>query len=588
MASTTHWQLLTELLRPHRRILIGLGVALAATSALPLAGPQLLRLFIDEATAGRALAFLLAVAGVYVAVGVIAQATEVGTTYLATRVAWSATNALRERTARHALSLDLSFHGATSPGTLVERTDGDATAITRFFTDVVVKATSAALTLVGAVALVAWEDWRVGLGMAVFSACAVVVIARLRNRAVPATTAERAAYADVVGLVEEQLDGSEDLRALGAGPYAIDRHSQRSAHHLRAAVRAEAETAKVWMSVMGFFAGGGAVMLLVGWLLHRAGAISLGTVFLLFQYTQVLRRPLEVIASQLQEVQRAGAGAARIRGLLDERSAIDATGSSPLPDGPLPVRFDRVGFAYPDEAADGGREVLDGIDLEVAAGEVVGLVGHTGSGKTTLARLALRLIDPTEGRVALGGVDLRDAEAASLRTRVAIVTQDVQLLAASVRDNLTLFDTAPATDAQLVGLLGELGLGPWLEGLPDGLDTALAPPHGMSAGQAQLLGLARAFLRDPGLVVLDEASSRTDPATADRVESALSRLLDGRTALVIAHRLRAVQRADRIVVLDHGRVVEQGRHDALAADPASRFYRLLEREREAAGKEGSP
>ena len=583
---TTHWQLLTELLRPHRSILIGLGVALAVTSALPLAGPQLLRRFIDEAAAGTALGILLGIAAVYVVLGVTAQATEVGTTYLATRVAWTATNSLRERTARHALSLDLAFHGATSPGTLVERTDGDATAITRFFTDVVVKATSAALTLVGAIALVTREDWRVGIGMAAFSAAAVVVIARLRDKAVPATTAERAAYADVVGLVEEQLDGSEDLRALGAGPYAIDRHTQRSAHHLRTAVKAETETAKVWMSVMGFFGAGGALMLLVGWLLHRAGTISLGTVFLLFQYTQVLRRPLEVIASQLQEVQRAGAGAARVRGLLDERSAIATAGSAILPDGALSVGFERLSFAYPAEAADSGREVLEGIDLDVAPGEVVGLVGHTGSGKTTLARLALRLIDPTQGRVLLGGVDLREADTASLRSRVAIVTQDVQLLAATVRDNLTLFGTVPATDEQLRCLLDELGLGAWLQALPKGLDTALTPPHGMSAGQAQLLGLARAFLRDPGLVVLDEASSRSDPATAERTETAVSRLLEGRTALVIAHRLRAVQRADRIVVLDHGRVVETGRREDLAADESSRFYALLQHEEEAAGEEG--
>jgi ATP-binding cassette, subfamily B, bacterial len=583
MARSPHWQLLTQLLRPHRRVMLALGAVLAVSSALPLAGPQLLRAFIDQAEAGEALAALVAIAGVYVALGVTAQAANVGTAYLATRVAWSATNALRERTARHALSLDLSFHGATSPGTLVERTDGDATAITRFFTDVVIKATSAALTLAGTVLLVTREDWRVGAAMALFMAVAVYVIAKLRDRAVPATSAERAAYADVIGLVEEQLDGSEDLRALGAGPYALDRHTHRSALLLRAALKAEGETAKVWMALMGFFAVGGASMLVTGWWLHRAGTITIGTVFLLFSYTQVVRRPVEVLAEQLQEVQRAGAGASRIRQLLEERPAVGVSGSMTLPQGALSVRFDRVSFTYPDEAADAGRHVLSGIDVRVAPGEVVGLVGHTGSGKTTMARLALRLVDPTEGAVVLGGVDLRTARTDDLRRRVAVVTQDVQLFAASVRDNLTLFGTAEASDDELHRLLGELGLGEWVRDLPRGLDTAVQPPGGMSAGQAQLLGLARAFLRDPGLVVLDEASSRTDPVTAERIESALDRLLADRTALVIAHRLRAVDRADRIVVLDHGRVVEEGRRAALAADPTSVFARMVEMEKTATG-----
>ena len=584
MTPGSPWQLLVALLRPHWRVLLLLGVALAAASALPLAGPQLLRAFIDTAAGDGALAVLLGLAGGYVLLGVAGQAASVGTAAVATRVAWTATNGLRERTARHVLALDLGFHGATSPGTLVERTDGDATAITEFFTSVVVRSTGAALTLLGAVALVAREDWRVGVGMALFVALAVAVLARLRDRAVPATTAERAAYAEVVGLVEEQLDGAEDLRALGAADYALARHDARSATHLGAAVRAETAAAGVWMGVMGFVGVGGAAMLLAGWALERAEAITLGTVFLLFQYTQVLRRPLEVLASQLQEVQRAGAGAARIGRLLAETPALSASGTTPLPGGPLALALHDVDFAYDAAAVDAGRRVLSSVSLDLAAGETVGLVGRTGSGKTTLARLALRLVDPTAGRVTLGGVDVREVDPAELRRRVAVVTQDVQLLAAPVRDNLTVLGSAPADDARLRTVLDEVGLGPWLAALPDGLDTVLAPPHGLSAGEAQLLGLARAFLRDPGLVVLDEASSRADPATAARLEVALDRLLAGRTTLVIAHRLRAVERADRIVVLEAGRVVEQGDRATLAADAASRFHRLLALETEAAGR----
>ncbi|HVM20466.1 MAG TPA: ABC transporter ATP-binding protein [Egibacteraceae bacterium] len=572
MASrNTHWQLFAEMLRPRRRALVGLGLIVTAASLLPLAGPQLLRAFIDRAVAGAALTTLLGIAGAYVALGVAAQVVTVGSAYVATRMAWTATNDLRERAAAHALSLDLAFHGATPPGTLVERIDGDATSITKMFTDVVIKVVMGLLTLVGAVVLVALEDWRVGAAMGVFVAAAIAVVVALRNRAIPATTEERAAYAGVVGLVAEQIDGAEDLRALGAGEFAVSRHEVASGAHARALRRAWRAAADIWTATTGAFALGSILMLVAGWALYRRDAITVGTVFLLFQYVQVLRRPIETIAEQLEEVQRAGAGATRIRRLLDKVPAIAFAPRARLPRGPLPVRFDNVRFAYPDD----GRIVVDGVNLDISAGSVVGLVGHTGSGKTTLARLALRLVDPTGGAVVVGGVDLRDVGAADLRRHVAIVTQDVQLFDASVRDNVTLFGASPVDDATLSDVLDQLGLGGWLAGLPDGLDTELGGGVGLSAGQAQLLGVARAFLRDPGLVVLDEASSRTDPVTAELVEAALDRLLTGRTAIVIAHRLRSVDRADRVVVLDHGRVVEDGSPAALRNDPTSRYRRLL-------------
>lgn len=574
-----HWRLLLSLLRPHRRTVVVLGLVLGASAALPLVGPQLLRAFIDAAIDGAATARLIAIALAFIGLGLAAQGARVATAFFATRVAWAATNQLREDAAGHALRLDLAFHGAHPPGALVERVDGDATAITTFFTDVVIRVVGASATLAGAIVLVGVEDWRVGLAMAAFAALAVVVAIRLRDRAVPQATADRAAWADVLGLITEQLDGAEDLRAMGARDHALVRQEQAGAVQLRASVAAERAGAGIYAAMAGFFAVGGALMLLAGWLLLEADAITVGTVFLLFSYTQVLRQPVEQLADQLQEVQRAAAGAARMAELLAEVPTVRWQATTTLPAGPLDVRFDGVRFAYADRLADGstvrGGTVLDGVDLHVPAGTVAGLVGASGSGKTTLARLALRLVDPTVGRVLVGGVDLRTVAHDDLRDRVAIVTQDVQILEGSVRDNLTLF-AVDADDARLATVLGELGLGPWLAGLDAGLDTPLGVGGvPLSAGEAQLVGLARAFLRDPALVVLDEASSRVDPTTAEVVEAALDRLLAGRTALVIAHRLRAVDRADAVVVLDRGRVIEHGPRDALAADPSSRFAALL-------------
>ncbi len=570
--TASHWRLLAGLLRPDLRRLGALGIALTGAASLPLVGPQLLRAFIDRAADDVAIGVLLGIAGTYVLLGVVGQCTQVATTYAANHIAWAATNALRERAAAHVLALDLAFHRDTTPGALLERVDGDATAIARFFTDVVVKVVVGGLMLAGVVVLVTVEDWRAGLALATFAVLTGVVIMRLREHAVPATAADRAAQAAVVGTIEERLAGADDLRALGASGHAVAKLEEASAAALATGRRAERRNVAIWAVLSGLFALGALGMLLGAAWLHAQGLITLGTVFLLFTYTQVLRMPVEQLTEQLQEVQRAAAGAARIADLLEQTPALPAGGAATLPAGALPLRCAAVSYAYPDD----NQAVLRGIDLDVPAGARVGLVGRSGSGKTTLGRLLLRLVDPTAGTVLVAGTDLRDLAAASLRARIATVTQDVQLFRTSVRDNLTLFGAHPADDARLTAVLAEVGLDGWLAGLPEGLATTLGPGGaGLSAGEAQLLGFARVFLRDPGLILLDEASSRVDPATQARVEAATDRLLAGRTAVLIAHRLSSVLRCDHVVLLEHGEIVEQGPPRTLAADARSRFAALL-------------
>ena len=222
----------------------------------------------------------------------------------------------------------------------------------------------------------------------------------------------------------------------------------------------------------------------------------------------------------------------------------------------------------------GVRHHVTATAFQLPPGAVLGLLGRTSSGKTTLTRLLFRLFDPTAGTIRLGDTDLRDTRLVELRQRIGLVTQEVQLFHATVRDNLTFFDPS-IPDGRIVAVLDEVGLTRWYRSLPAGLDTELAAGgSGLSAGEAQLLAFARVFLRDPGLVILDEASSRLDPATEGQLERAVDRLLQGRTAIVIAHRLATVERADEIALLEAGHIVEQGARIALARDPTSRFSQL--------------
>jgi ABC-type multidrug transport system fused ATPase/permease subunit len=233
------------------------------------------------------------------------------------------------------------------------------------------------------------------------------------------------------------------------------------------------------------------------------------------------------------------------------------------------VEFDHVSFAYHEE-----QPVLRDISFQVAPGTVLGLLGRTGSGKTTIARLIFRLYDLQDGVIRLHGTDIRQATLEELRHRVAYVTQDVQLFQASIRDNITFFDGS-IPDERIMAVIDALELRDWFTSLPDGLETRLQTGgRSLSAGEAQLLAFTRVFLRDPGLVILDEASSRLDPATEALIERAIDHLLASRSAIIIAHRLGTLHRADDILVLDDGQVLEYGTRKALLADTDSRFYHL--------------
>jgi ATP-binding cassette subfamily B protein len=271
----------------------------------------------------------------------------------------------------------------------------------------------------------------------------------------------------------------------------------------------------------------------------------------------------------MNSFQQATGGIVRVRELLaTDPQVLDGEGA-PIPAGPLSVELDRIWFAYDAEP------VVKDVSWRLDPGQVLGLLGRTGSGKTTISRLLFRLHDVTAGAVRLGGTDVRHARLSDLRSHVGLVTQDVQLFAGTLRDNVTLYDQT-ISDGTLRHVFASLDLDRWLDELPEGLDTVLgATARGLSAGEAQLVALARAFLRNPGLVVLDEASSRLDPHTEERLDHAITRLLQGRTGIVIAHRLATVERADSIVILDAGQVAEHGRREDLASDPASRFSQLL-------------
>jgi ABC-type multidrug transport system fused ATPase/permease subunit len=547
-----------------------LAVLLISGIVLELVNPQVLRAFIDAARAGRPVQVLNHTALLFLAVVAVSQVVAIAVTYLSERIGWNATNRLREDLALHCLQLPLAFHHRHTPGELIQRVDGDVDVLSNFFTQFVIRILGNSLLLVGVLVVLLREDWHIGVLMGGFTVSSIPLLLRMKRVAVPAVKAQRQAFADLAGFWEERITGAEDVRASGAVAYTMQRHAELLAVHMRNARISHVMSRVMQSSMELLLALGSAAALVVGAYVLTSGAITLGTLYLVLAYTTIIAWNLLQITMQLDDLQKAIAAAERIFELYHTQNTLAATAHGVIPDGSPSVAFEHVSFGYTD-----ATPILTDISFCLKEGTVLGLLGRTGSGKTTLIRLLFRFYDPQQGVIRLNGVDVRDVPLPSLRRRFGVVTQDVQLFHATVRDNLTLFDTT-IPDERIHTALAQLDLDRWMASLPNGLDTVLlGGDSAVSAGEAQLLAFTRVFLQDPDVVILDEASSRLDPATEYLVGRAIGRLLDGRTAIIIAHRLQTVQRVDDILILQDGRIAEFGSRAALAATPASRFSHLL-------------
>lgn len=562
--------ILASYLRPQRGRVSILVVLLLARLALELVSPLFTRSFIDDALAGAALESLIVTAIIILVAALVGQVIIVAETYVAENVGLTATNSLRLDLTRHALHLDPSFHGAHTPGEMIERVDGDVATLGTFFSRFVVQMLGNIILLVGVLVILYTVDWRVGVAMTFFVAVTIAFLNKMRDFSVPHWKKARQASADLFGFIEERLSGTEDIRSSGATAYTMRKLYERSRNLLQRERHAILMGNISGGATVIIFTLGTAIALGLGVYLYQSGLITLGTIYLIFSYTEALRRPIDQLTRQLQELQQAGASINRITELLGEKSSIIDGSGPPIPAKSLSVQFDGVTFGY-----NADEPILHDVSFALKPGQVLGVLGRTGSGKTTLTRLLFRLYDPQQGAIRLSEIDLRDTDLASIRENVGMVTQSIHLFNASLRHNLTLFDNS-ITDARVIEVLDELGMSDWLRSLPEGLDTRLAPGgSALSAGQSQLVAFARVFLKGPGLVILDEASSRLDPATEKKVERAVDRLLGERTAIVIAHRLATVQRADLILILEDGRIVEYGSRRQLLSDPDSRFSGLM-------------
>jgi ATP-binding cassette subfamily B protein len=560
-------RLLADLIRPHRRSVGWALLLLVAQNIAELTGPLLVASAIDTgipaAVAGNAAPLAWAIAG-YACSAVVAAGLRAGFLLLTGRVGQDVLLEVRRRVFAHGQRLSLDFHESFTSGRLISRLTSDVDALNELLEKGLEGVGGAALSLVGISALLLWLD-PVLAAIVLAGFVPLLLLTRWFQRRSRATY--RRTRTTVARLIVHFVESMNGIRAVQA--YRREARNEQIMDGLGAAYRdANAETISTVARYVGSLRAVGnltlALVLLVGGLRVAGGALELGALTAFLLYLRQFYDPLDELAQFFNAFQSAAAALEKIATVLDTPPRV------PEPEQPValpsPVRgqlrFDAVRFAY---RSDAQRVVLPELSLQVPAGQTVALVGATGAGKSTLAKLAARFYDPTAGAVTLDGIDLRDVADAELRAALVMITQESFLFSGSVADNIAL-GRPEASRGEVVAAAEAVGARAFVEALPDGFDTDVRKRGGrLSAGQRQLVSLARVVLADPAVVLLDEATSSLDVPSERAVQAALETVLADRTALIIAHRLSTVLIADRVLVMTDGRVVEDGSPAALLA-----------------------
>jgi ABC-type multidrug transport system fused ATPase/permease subunit len=552
---------LVRLTAPYKGRTILAVVSLLAATLTALVPPYLAKLAVDDGIRQQDLSALTVIVVVFIAAGVANLGTSAAQTYFTGWTGERILADLRNKLFRHLQMLSLGFYERNRAGVIISRLTNDVDALDQLVTDGVTTLVQNTLILVGSAAILFWLDWRLGLAtLAVIPAMALATaIFRVRSSRAYREVRERLGM--VTATLAEDIAGMRVIQSF-TRESARRRHFEEVNSHYRAANQQTVVNSGIYFPFVDFLSSvATAVVIGYGGYLVAGGEMTVGTLFAFILYVSNFFDPVQQLSQLYNTFLAAVAALDKIMDVMDEEPEVrDRPGARELGRIDGHVRLENLTFGYGD-----GPEVLHGIDLDVPAGTTVALVGHTGAGKSTIAKLLARFYDPREGAITVDGTDLRDVTQESLRRQLGIVPQEGFLFAGSVRDNIA-FGRPDATNEEIRAAATAVGAHDFIMRLEDGYETDVQERGTrLSLGQRQLVAFARALLADPRILILDEATSSVDIGTERKIETALRTLLAGRTAFVIAHRLSTIRGADLIVVLEHGQIIEQGSHAELMA-----------------------
>ncbi len=554
--------LLVRLALPYRARTAGALVTLLAFTVVALAPPYLAKLAIDQGISEDDLDRLTWLVALFLVAAVVSLVLSAANTYLTGWVGERMLADLRNQLFRHLERLSMGFYERNRTGVIVSRITNDVEALDQLVTDGVTSLVQNTLLLVGTAVVLFLLDWRLALAALLVLPAMALVTAWFRSRSNRAYRSVRERLGLVTATLAEDVAGMRVVQSFTREPEQEQAFRGVNDRYRAANYRTVVLNAIYFPAVDVLSSVATAIVFgYGGWLVYH-GEMSTGTLFAFALYLSNFFDPIQQLSQLYNTFLSAIAALDKIVGVLDEEpQVVDEPDAIELPRIDGHVRFQGVRFGY-------GRdlpEVLHGLELDVPAGTTVALVGHTGAGKSTIAKLLARFYDPTEGRITVDGHDLRTVTQRSLRSQLGIVPQEGFLFGGTVAENIA-FGRPLASREEIERAARAVGVNAFVEDLPDGYDTHLGERGTrLSLGQRQLVAFARALLADPRILILDEATSSVDIGTERRIERALRELLAGRTAFVIAHRLSTIRDADLIVVLEHGVVVEQGTHDELLA-----------------------
>ncbi len=553
---------LGRMLRPRAVPIVIASLLLTAQVATLLAGPVLVRWGIDSGLTAHDGSVLNRAALAYAALAVVGLVLGRAVTVLVARIGEGFLRELRGRLFRHLMSLSMGYFEREQTGRLVARMTSDIDALQELLSQGLVLMVQNVLLFVGAVVVIVVMSWQLALAVLVIVPPVYLSSRWFRRVSNVAYREVRDRIATNMSTLQESLEGIRVVQAFARESSFTTRFEATNEAQFDANLHTVRLSARYFPAVEFSSVAGTAIILGVGGAMVHADAISIGVVSAFVLYLNNLFEPIQQLSQFYNTVQSAGAALGKVFTLLDTQPTVDERpGAFDVPVGDLAIEVDGVSFSYAPDAP----SVLDDVSLAIAAGERIALVGPTGAGKSTLAKLLARFYDPTAGRILLGGADLRDLTTTSLRHALCVVPQEGYLFAGSLRENVRI-GRVGATDADVDAAIAVLGLTERFAGFPQGLDSEVHEGGArLSAGERQLVSLARAALADPKILVLDEATSNLDPGTEHAVEAALEALMSGRTVIVVAHRLSTAARADRVAVVDGGGIAEIGTHDELVA-----------------------
>jgi ATP-binding cassette subfamily B protein len=551
---------------------IGAFIVAGLATAARLAGPLAVRAGIDQGIADGDKRAVTIAALVFVVLLLVQYVLSVIARYGISWVGEQYLLRLRQSVFSHLLGMDMGFFSRSKSGVLVARMTSDIESLQEFAGDGAVMALTNALTVIGVALAMLFLDWQMAVAVYVVIAVLFVATVIFQRYASRAYGQVRERIGAVLSGLQEGIAGVRVVQAFTQERTQASAFGRVNEAYYEANMSA-ARAISWYFPIIAFLRVAAiASVLVIGGVRVIDGTLSFGTVVAFLLYLDWFFQPLINLANVYNLLQSAMAALAKLFGLLDEEPAVRERPGAFDAEAPVQgaVTFDEVSFGYEDD-----RPVIRGIDLEVPAGQRLAVVGETGAGKTTIAKLALRFYDPDTGSVSLDGADLKDLTESSRVDAIALIPQDGFLFEGTLGDNIA-FGAPDATEEDIWNVLRAMGIDDWVRALPEGLETEVRERGGrFSAGERQLVALARAFLADPAVIVLDEATSNLDPETELEVEGALRVLLAGRTAIVIAHRLNSAERADRVIMIDDGAIIADGTHTGLT-ETSPEYRHLVE------------